>query len=82
MKRARIQTKHNDPECIVAAISPDNTAEMEMAAGDESVTTRIERKTTGGLRSNLDDYLVNVIVAERTLGLFQTETHTTTDTSS
>ena len=68
MKRATIRTRHDSPEIIAAAISPDNTPEMDTRVEDESVVTTIERTTIGGLQSTVDDYVVNLSVADRILG--------------
>ncbi|WP_306056933.1 KEOPS complex subunit Pcc1 [Natronococcus wangiae] len=62
-RRATIRTTHDDPELIANAIKPDNTDEMETTADDDTVVTRIERETTSGLHSTVDDYVVNVDVA-------------------
>ncbi|WP_254767560.1 KEOPS complex subunit Pcc1 [Salinilacihabitans rarus] len=62
-RRATIRTSHDDPARIAAAIAPDNTDEMETRVEDGAVVTRIERRTTGGLHSTVDDYVVNLDVA-------------------
>lgn len=75
-RRATIRTTHDDPALIARALRPDNTDEMrtdvgsgedgassDSAAGDGVVVTRIERETTGGLHSTVDDYVVNLSVA-------------------
>lgn len=65
-RTARIETTHDDPSIVAAAIAPDNTADVETTAGSEgAVRTRIRRDTTGGLQSTVDDYVVNLTVAER-----------------
>ncbi|WP_323171189.1 KEOPS complex subunit Pcc1 [Natrialba sp. PRR66] len=62
--RATIRTHHDDPELVARALRPDNTDEMETVVADETtVVTRIERETTGGLHSTVDDYVVNLEVA-------------------
>ncbi|NUB91645.1 KEOPS complex Pcc1-like subunit [Haloterrigena sp. SYSU A121-1] len=74
-RRATIRTRHDDPELVARALRPDNTDEMETVVerdGNETetetetegaVVTHIERETTGGLHSNVDDYAVNLEVA-------------------
>ena len=62
-RKATIRTDHDDPELVARALAPDNTAEMETTVEDGRLVTRIERETTGGLHSNVDDYVVNVDVA-------------------
>ena len=67
MKRATIRTRSEHAETIARAIRPDNTDEMvtrvENADDADRVRTTIERETTGGLQTNVDDYVVNVDVA-------------------
>lgn len=62
-RRATIRTTHDDPETVADAIAPDNTDEMETTVADGTVVTHIERETTGGLHSTVDDYVVNLEVA-------------------
>jgi hypothetical protein len=67
VRRATLRTTHDDPAVIAGAIAPDNTAEMETVVEDSVVRTRIERDTTSGLAATVDDYVVNLIVATRTV---------------
>ena len=62
---ATIRTDHDDPEVVAQALRPDNTDEMETVVDREAgaVVTRIERETTSGLHSTVDDYVVNLEVA-------------------
>ncbi|MFP8953558.1 KEOPS complex subunit Pcc1 [Natrialbaceae archaeon A-arb3/5] len=71
-RSATIRTTHDDPDLVARALRPDNTDEMETtiertggrdAEEADTVVTRIERETTGGLHSNVDDYIVNLAVA-------------------
>jgi hypothetical protein len=64
-KRATLRTRHDDPTVVARAVRPDNTDAMETAVTEDRVVTRIERPTTGGLRSTVDDYVVNLRVAEQ-----------------
>lgn len=68
-RRAVIRTAHADPAVVADAVSPDHTDEMTTAVaasreGASWVVTRIERGTTGGLHATVDDYVVNLVVAE------------------
>lgn len=66
MKRtATVRTTHDDAELVAAALRPDNTAEMSTRVDGDAVVTRIERDSTGGLRTTTDDYLANLTVAQR-----------------
>jgi hypothetical protein len=68
-RRATVRTVHDRPAVIAASIAPDNTSEMstrvETADGDGAVVTTIERDSTGGLRTTVDDYVANLTVAQR-----------------
>lgn len=62
-RQARIETEHDDPATarrLARALRPDNTAEMDTRVEGSRVVTRVERPTTGGLESTLDDYVVNL----------------------
>jgi len=64
MKRASVETTHADAATIAAALRPDNTPSMSTRVDGDVVRTQIERETTGGLQSSVDDYVVNLTVAE------------------
>lgn len=74
LSQVTVRTSHERPAAVAAALQPDNTAEMATRVEAGQVVTSIERKTTGGLRSTLDDYLVNLSVADR----LTVETHDST----
>ncbi|MFW5918007.1 MAG: KEOPS complex subunit Pcc1 [Haloferacaceae archaeon] len=66
-RRATIRTTHEDEATatrIAAALAPDNTAEMRTTVAGTTVETTIDRETTGGLAATVDDYVVNLSVAE------------------
>ena len=68
MRRARVRTTHGTPRTasIVAdAVVPDNTDSMTTRLDGAVVETTSERETTGGLHASVDDYVVNLTVAER-----------------
>ena len=64
-RRARLRTASIHTDVVVAALAPDNTPEMETSVDGETIETTITRETTGGLRTTVDDYVVNLSVAER-----------------
>lgn len=81
MKRtATIRSTVEDPEPIARAIAPDNTTEMDTRVEDGDVVTTVRRDSTAGLRSTVDDYVVNLQVA---LAVADTANRreTTTDTA-
>ena len=65
MRTATVETTHDDAALVAAALAPDDTSEMETTVHGDRVRTRIERETTSGLQSTVDDYVVNVDVAQR-----------------
>lgn len=77
MRRARVRTAVDRAEAVAAAVRPDNTDQMTTRVEDGAVVTTVERETTGGLRSTVDDYVVNVAVATRTMR--HADRHTTED---
>lgn len=62
-RTATIRTTVDQPEHVAASITPDNTTEMETSVDSGTIVTTIERETTAGLRSTVDDYVVNLSVA-------------------
>ncbi|WP_254763651.1 KEOPS complex subunit Pcc1 [Natrinema marinum] len=69
-RRATIRTDCDDPDLVARSLAPDNTDEMETTvernadgSSGGTVVTRIDRETTSGLRSTVDDYVVNLAVA-------------------
>ncbi|EMA50873.1 KEOPS complex subunit Pcc1 [Halococcus salifodinae] len=64
-RRARLRTESTHAGVVAAALVPDNTPEMETVVADDAIETMIARETTGGLRTTVDDYVVNLSVAER-----------------
>jgi hypothetical protein len=66
MRTATIRTDHGDgatAERIARAVRPDNTDEMATRVEGREIVTEIDRETTGGLHSTVDDYVVNLRVA-------------------
>jgi len=66
-RTATITTDHGSAKraaMVAAALAPDNTDEMTTTTDGRQVTTTIERETTGGLQATVDDYVVNVRIAD------------------
>lgn len=86
-RRATLTTRHADAataERVAAAVRPDNTAEMTTRVEDDRVVTTVTRGSTGGLRSTVDDYVVNATVAAQLTTETDSDTHaihSDTDTS-
>jgi len=63
-RTAVLETTHDEAALVAASLSPDDTDSMRTTVSDGRVTTRIERATTGGLQATVDDYVVNLSVAD------------------
>ena len=64
-RTATVRTTHADAPLVAAALAPDNTDSMATRVDGDTVECVVERPTTGGLRSTVDDYVVNLHVADR-----------------
>ncbi|AWB27797.1 KEOPS complex subunit Pcc1 [Halococcoides cellulosivorans] len=65
-RRVTVRTDHGDgdrAQTIARSLRPDGTAAMDTRTDGATVQTTIDRPTTGGLRTTLDDYLVGLQVA-------------------
>ncbi|WP_330632463.1 KEOPS complex subunit Pcc1 [Halocatena halophila] len=69
MRRATVRTTvdADDGATIAAALVPDNTDEMTTVEDEGTITTVIERPTTSGVRTTVDDYITNLTVAVQLL---------------
>ena len=59
-----ILTWHEDPEQIAQALSPDNLTSMQTSAMPHSVETRIHSHQLRSVIASVDDYLMNLMIAE------------------
>ncbi|WP_435128659.1 KEOPS complex subunit Pcc1 [Halobaculum sp. D14] len=78
-RSAVVETRHRDADAaatVAAAVSPDNTADVDTEADADRVETRISRERTGGLQASTDDYLVNVAVATDVIETARSYTNT------
>ena len=68
-RAATVRTTHADAAIVAAALAPDDTDSISVAVDGEgdAIEATIERPTTGGLRSTVDDYVVNLRVADRVI---------------
>jgi hypothetical protein len=76
MRRATIRTELADADRIAAAVVPDNTPEIDTSVEDGTIVTHIERETTGGLQTTIDDYVVNLSVATQIVQTANQHTNT------
>jgi len=84
-RTATIRTELAEAETIAAAVRPDNTPEIDTRVEDGgdadeagAVVTTVERETTGGLRTTVDDYVVNLGVAQRVVQVAERHADDTT----
>ena len=82
MRRARIRTTHDAATLVASALEPDNTDAMTTRVEGDAVVTTIDRETTGGLHASVDDYVVNLTVADRLAGTAASNPATRTETNS
>ncbi|MFB6219373.1 MAG: KEOPS complex subunit Pcc1 [Halobacteriaceae archaeon] len=61
--RATVRTPADEPGVLARALRPDNTADMETRVEGDAIVTEVSRDDTAGLRATLDDYTVNLTVA-------------------
>lgn len=81
MRRALIRTTHESAAVVAGAVEPDNTASMTTRVDGSTVETVIERDTTGGLHASVDDYVVNLTVADRLVESVTAANDTTAETN-
>ena len=59
-----ITTVHENTRCVAAALAPDNLRSMETVADGEKVITTITGTQLRSVIASMDDYLMNLAVAE------------------
>ncbi|WP_418280389.1 KEOPS complex subunit Pcc1 [Halorubrum sp. DTA98] len=77
-RTATVRTTHADAELVAAALGPDDTDSMVTRVDGDAIECTVERETTGGLRSTVDDYVVNLQVADRVIERTRAYRDTTT----
>ena len=60
----RITTLHRNAACVAAALAPDNLRSMETRADGDRVVTTITGTQLHSVIASMDDYLMNLAVAE------------------
>lgn len=61
-----ITTKHRNPDCVAGAIRPDNLSSMSTEAIGGKVRTVITGTKLRSVIASVDDYLMNLTVADET----------------
>ncbi len=59
-----IVTRHRNPACVARALHPDNLSSMVTVAGEDMVITRVHGHHLRSVIASVDDYLMNLAVAE------------------
>ena len=59
-----IRTFHKSPECVAEALSADNLLSMKTAPDGVYVRTAVEGNKLRSVVASVDDYLMNLSVAE------------------
>ena len=60
----RIITRHRNAGVVVSAVTPDNMRSMTTAADGDRVTTVITGTQCRSVIATVDDYLMNLAIAE------------------
>jgi len=60
----KITTVHRNAKCAAAALAPDNLRSMETIAEGDRVITTITGTQLRSVIASVDDYLMNLAVAE------------------
>jgi hypothetical protein len=64
-----ITTRHNRAGCIAASLRPDNLMSMKTIAEGDRVITMITGTQVRSVIASVDDYLMNLAIAEDTTGV-------------
>jgi len=59
-----LTTRHTDPACVAESVRPDNTQSMDTQAEGDRVITRFETESIRTMIASVDDYLMNLGIAE------------------
>lgn len=59
-----IVTRHRHAGCVAGALSPDNLSGMHTTACGDEVRTAVRSEKLRSLIASVDDYLMNVGIAE------------------
>jgi hypothetical protein len=61
-----IMTTHRCPSCVAAAVRPDNLGSMKTESTNQGVTTGVSGTQLRSVIASVDDYLMNLAIAEET----------------
>jgi uncharacterized FlgJ-related protein len=71
--RGRITTGHGNAACVASALAPDNLRSMITTADGDRVNTAIEGTQLRSVIASVDDYLMNLAIAEDACSSFSQE---------
>ena len=66
----RITTVHGNAGCVASALAPDNLTSMTTSAEGDHVTTVLKGTQLRSVIASVDDYLMNLAIAEDTCSSF------------
>jgi hypothetical protein len=64
-----IRTRHRSPGCVAGAVRPDNLSSMRTGEMNGMVITTVAGSQLRSVIASVDDYLMNLAVAEDLCGL-------------
>jgi hypothetical protein len=65
-----ITTVHRNAQCVASSLAPDNLTSMTTTAEGDKVTTVITGTQLRSVIASVDDYLMNLAIAEETCSSF------------
>jgi len=65
-----ITTVHRNARCVASSLAPDNLTSMTTTAEGDKVTTVITGTQLRSVIASVDDYLMNLAIAEETCSSF------------
>ena len=68
--KGRITTVHRNARCVASSLAPDNLTSMTTTAEGDQVTTVITGTQLRSVIASVDDYLMNLAIAEETCSSF------------
>jgi uncharacterized FlgJ-related protein len=71
--RGRITTGHGNAACVASALAPDNLRSMTTTSDGDRVNTAIEGTQLRSVIASVDDYLMNLAIAEDACSSFSQE---------
>ena len=77
----RITTVHRNAECVASSLAPDNLTSMTTIAEGDHVKTVLTGTQLRSVIASVDDYLMNLAIAEDTCSSFSHQSADTPDNS-